>query len=434
MRRWVIASLVLVVVVVFVGVRTVGNREAGPQWLQFGDRERIEEAPGPVTGDEDDEPIGSPRRSCDDASLGASDPVTTEVDGTVVEPGDSIQEALDEAGEGGTVVVGSGTHVGQSLSPSAGQSIVGEEGAILAGDGAAFAIRSGAPDVTIRGLEITGYAPAETTGVIHADSGGVGWTVEGNHIHSNGEIGVYVRRESTVRANSIHHNGRYGISGRGADLVVTDNTIACNAVDLGPTGDSGGTKFVFTTDLLLEGNQVIANQGNGLWVDINNVDAVVRDNELLDNLLSGIFIEISCGGLVEDNLLEGNSFGSDRPNGVESAAIYIANSPGVTVRNNTLRHNAKGIGAIHWGHPNRDSVDRCSPELRDLTVTKNSIEQNGGIAIGLDTHLDGDAAWDDWGNTFTENTFAVDGETTFLWRDRSLGQDDWQRETSPQGG
>jgi hypothetical protein len=352
----------------------------------------------------------------------------------VVHPGESIQEAAQAAGPGAVIAIGGGRHEAQSVRPLAGQTFVGLDGAVMDGAGAEYAFRSGAPNVSIRGLVIEGYLPDDRQGVIHADEGALDWQIEGNEVHHNEEIGLYVRRGARVVGNSIHHNGRYGISGRGAGLVIDDNTISCNALTHGPSDDAGATKFVFTVGLLLERNLVEANFGNGLWVDINNQDAVIRQNQLVDNLLSGVFIEISCGGLVENNVLSGNGYGSRFPRGVENSAIYVANSPGVTVRSNQLVDNAKGIGGIHWPHPNLDAVDRCEPELRDLVVTDNRIEQAGGIAIGLDAKIDGDRPWTVWGNSFFENEFEVGPGTAFRWRGRPLDQDAWLAETSAQAG
>lgn len=386
--------------------------------------------------------FGGPERQAPDPVEICADPrvgsIPIAVDDTVadvvVAAGSSIQEAAEAAGSGAVIAIGSGRHEAQSVRPLDGQTFIGLDGAVMDGAGAEYAFRSGATGVTIRGLVIEGYAPADREGVVHADEGAIDWRIERNEIHANEESGLFIRRGAQVIGNSIHHNGRYGIDGRGAGLVVRGNTISCNATTHGPSDDAGATKFVFTVDLLLEENHVEANIGNGLWVDINNQDAVVRNNRAVDNLLSGIFIEISCGGLVEDNVLSGNSYGSRFPRGVENSAILVANSPGVTVRGNHLVDNAKGIGGIHWAHPNRDAVDRCAPELRNLVVTENRVEQTGGVAIGLDAQIDGDLPWTDWGNTFRDNEFAVGPGTAFRWRGRPLNQDAWLAATSAQGG
>lgn len=376
-----------------------------------------------------------PVEICADPALGST-PISGDdaVADVVVAAGSSIQEAVEAAGPGTVIAIGPGRHEAQSVRPLDGQTFVGQGGAVMDGAGAEYAFRSGASGVTIRGLVIEGYAPADRQGVIHADEGAMDWRIEGNEVRANEESGLFIRRGAQVIGNSIHHNGRYGINGRGAGLVVRGNTISCNAVTHGPSDDAGGTKFVFTVDLLLEENHVEANIGNGLWVDINNQDAVVRNNEAVDNLLSGIFIEISCGGVVEGNLLSGNSYGSRFPRGVENSAILVANSPGVTVRDNHLVDNAKGIGGIHWAHPNRDAVDRCNPELRDLVVTGNRVEQTGGVAMGLDALIDGDRAWTEWGNTFRNNEFDVGPGTAFRWRGRPLDQGAWLAATFAQAG
>lgn len=409
-RRW--SVLVVVVALLVVGTALIGlpGSEPGPD-------------DGPIVTE------GGPdaRIICEDPSVGSGSLAPDQdVDGdVVVEAGASIQDAVDRAGPGAVVVIGEGIHVSQSVIPLPGQRIVGRRGAVLRGEGAPFAFRSMAADVTITGLTIRDYTPESKEGVIHADTGAEGWRVVGNEIHSNAETAVWVRRGARVERNLIHHNGRYGIDGRGQDVTVSDNVIACNGLDYGPSGDSGGTKFVFTDRLRLEGNTVIANVGNGLWVDINNTDASIVSNVVRDNLWSGIFVEISCRASVVDNELSGNGFGSRFEGTVENSAIMVANTPGVTVRGNALVDNAKGIGAIHWNHPNLESVDRCEPELRDLLVVENSITQQEGVGAGLDATIDTGRVWDTWDNRFADNEFDVADSVTFRWEDNSIGVERW---------
>ena len=248
-----------------------------------------------------------------------------------VEVGQSIQEALDSSGADGVVVVAAGVHTGQSVRPLGGQTIIGEPGAILRGDGAPFAFRSSETGVRIEGLVIEGYEPEDKGGVVHGDEGARGWTISGNEIHENGEVGVVARSQWTITGNPIHHNGRYGVTGSGGDILLENNEIACNALVYGSTSDSAATKFVHTGGLVMSGNNVHHNFGNGLWVDINNVDFLIEGNRADANALSGIFVEISCGGVVRDNDVSGNGFGTTRPAGMENAGILVSNSPGVEV-------------------------------------------------------------------------------------------------------
>ena len=365
---------------------------------------------------------------CEDHALGSGAlPVAAvPTDAVRVEVGDSLQEALEAAGSDGAVVLAAGVHTGQSTRPLSGQTITGEPGAILRGDGAPFAFRSSEVGVVVQGLVIEGYAPEQKAGAIHGDEGARGWTITGNEIHDNGEVGVVARSEWTISNNRIHHNGRYGITGSGGDILVESNEIACNALEYGSTSDSAATKFVHTGGLVMSGNNVHHNFGNGLWVDINNVDFRIEGNRADANALSGIFVEISCGGVVSDNDVIGNGFGTTRPAGMENAGILVSNSPGVEVTDNRLVDNAKGIGAINWAHGNRDAVDQCVPEVRDLSVLGNEITQETGLVAGIDATIDQDSVWTAWGNTFSGNVYVVGPEARFRWEGSTIEQTDWE--------
>lgn len=337
-----------------------------------------------------------------------------------VEVGHSIQEAVNEVGPGGTVIVAAGVHASQSVVPLDGQTILGEPGAVLSGRGQPYAFRSSAEDVTISGLVIEGYLPDQKSGVIHGEVGATGWTVSFNEVRFNGEIGIVAKGGWNVVENSVHHNGRYGITGSGSKLRVEDNEIACNALEFGSTSESAATKFVHTSSLVLARNHVFYNFGNGLWVDINNVEALISANTVEHNALAGIFIEISCGGLIENNDVIGNGFGTKRPRGMHNAGIFVANSPNVEVAGNRLKDNAKGIGGLHWEHGNRQAVDRCVPELRSLFVHGNEIEQENGLVAGIDATIDRPQVWLEWGNVFSDNEYRIGDDARFRWSGSTL--------------
>ena len=366
-------------------------------------------------------------KTCEDPTIGSGLLPEPEIppDATRIEVGESVQDALDLVGTDGKVVLAAGIHRGASTRPLGGQMIFGEPGAVLSGDGAPFAFRSSASEIRIQGLVIEGYRPDDKAGVIHGEEGASGWTVTGNEVRANGEIGVVAKSGWTVASNLIHHNGRYGVTGSGANLLVHANEIACNSVELGSTPASGATKFVHTNDLVLSENYVHNNLGNGLWIDINNVDPLVDANRIIDNALAGIFIEISCGGLVTNNQVSGNGFGTQRPLRMNNSGIFVSTSPGVEITGNRVAGNAKGIGALHWAHGNRQAVDQCNPELRDLRVHGNQIEQETGLVAGIDATIDGEEVWTQWRNTFFDNEYSIGSEGRFRWEDRTIGLSDW---------
>ena len=365
--------------------------------------------------------------TCQDEALGAGPlPVAlVPADAERVEVGQSLQQTLDRIGEGGVAVLSSGVHTGQSARPLHGQEIIGEPGAVLRGEGSPFAFRSGATGVVIQGLVIEGYEPEEKAGVIQGEQGARSWTIYGNEIHHNGEVGIVAKSGWDISENRIHHNGRYGVNGSGSQVRLVANEIACNALDYGSTSDSAATKFVHTSDLLMSRNNVHHNFGNGLWVDINNVDFRIEGNRTDGNAYSGIFVEISCGGVVRDNDVLRNGFGSTRPAGMENAGILVTNSPGVEVLDNRLADNAKGIGAVQWAHGNRVAGDRCVPELRDLRVQDNEITQEAGLVAGIDATIDRGSVWTAWGNTFLDNIYVLGSEARFRWEGSTIGHAEW---------
>ena len=340
-------------------------------------------------------------------------------------PGDRVASVVSGSPKGTVFVFSPGVYSGVSVQPKSGQSFLGESGAVLDGNGAAFAFRSAASDVIIDGLEITDYQPASRDGVIQ---GGIRWLVQDNHIHHNGEIGIHDLGQGLVIGNRIHHNGRYGIAGGGFKLVE-DNEIACNANEIGLTGDSGATKFVFTTNLVIRGNYVHDNFSHGIWPDIDNVNVLTENNRVENNRGNGIFYEIGCGpgGIIRNNHVEGNGF-PERFSGWmgDTAGIVVALTSGVEVYGNTLVNNTKGIGAIQWDHPGVGLVKRCTPQLKNLYVHDNVITQSGGAAAGIDANTHRDKVWSSWGNRFNNNTYQLSDGARFRWQGKWLSPDQWK--------
>jgi hypothetical protein len=111
---------------------------------------------------------------------------------------------------------------------------------------------------------------------------------------------------------------------------------------------------------------------------------------------------------------------------MSDAGILVSNTPNVTVTGNRVSGNAKGIGAIHWDHPNRDAVTKCNPELRNLRVSANTITQSGGAAAGIDAKINKDQVWSSWGNTFSGNTYSLSGDARFRWEGGWISSSEWK--------
>ena len=97
-----------------------------------------------------------------------------------LKPGDAVAAIVAKSSNGTVFVFSPGVYKRLSIQPKAGQKFLGEAGAVLDGKGAEFAFRSNKPNVTIDGLEITGYRPEPREGVI---DGIRDWVVSNNEIH-----------------------------------------------------------------------------------------------------------------------------------------------------------------------------------------------------------------------------------------------------------
>jgi parallel beta-helix repeat protein len=340
-----------------------------------------------------------------------------------IRPGDNVAAKIADAGNGATFFFQPGTYTGVSINPRPGQTFIAAGGVKFDGNGKAYAFRAdGASNVTVRGFEIYDYRPANKDAAVMTGSN---WLVQDNDIHDNGETGLKAMSGSDIIGNYIHHNSVYGITGSGSGILVADNEIAYNNTS-GEDSNAGASKFVQTNSLVLRGNNVHHNYGNGLWVDINNVNALIEGNTVTGNAWNGIVMEISCGGAIRNNRVDGNATADDHPGWMAKAGILVANSPNVSVTGNRLSGNAKGIGGIHWDHNNRDAVTNCSPELRNFKVSGNVISQSGGAAAGIDAKINLDQVWSSWGNSFSGNTYSLSAGANFRWDGGFVDLDDWK--------
>ncbi|MBK8019905.1 MAG: right-handed parallel beta-helix repeat-containing protein [Chloroflexi bacterium] len=164
-----------------------------------------------------------------------------------------------------------------------------------------------ATGVAIRGLTIEKYAgPGQIAALDGLES--TNWIVENNIIRFNHGVGLTVGPGMQVIGNQVVHNGQIGVSGVGDGVVVRGNEIAYNNWSYyDPGWEAGGTKFVQTNGLLVEGNYVHHNIGPGLWTDIDNINVTIRNNIVVANASQGIFHEIGYDAKIYDNVVKFNN-------------------------------------------------------------------------------------------------------------------------------
>jgi hypothetical protein len=245
-----------------------------------------------------------------------------------------------------------------------------------------------ARDVVIRGLVIQHYASPAQNGAIQAfDPAGrtmsSGWVVEDNEIRFNSGAGIRTGNRMLVRSNRVYANGQIGITGMGDGLVIEFNDITDNNTHgFAPSWESGGTKFVETTNLLFQRNCVRDNDGPGIWMDINNRNSMIMGNWSIRNTGVGIFNEISGRAIIVDNLSALNG-SSQSP---WDSQILVSGSIDTLVVQNRVQvapRYGNGIFIVEEGRANSAKIIHDFPDYvsQNNVVMKNQIVFDGALGV-----------------------------------------------------
>jgi parallel beta-helix repeat protein len=248
------------------------------------------------------------------------------------------------------------------------------------------AIEPGGNNVTVRGLTVEHFATPPQGGAVVL---GLGWKVYANEIRWNHAVGaMLINADSAVlEKNRIHHNGQLG-AGQYSTLkgTISANDISDNNTDGFWIADweSGGVKTTWSSGGWVTGNLIQDNRGVGLWSDAYDDSRTFSNNQIVDNAADGIRYEIGRNGVIEDNSISGNGFGTGRGSGTslwDGGGININTSSNVQVRDNVVANNVNGIaiqsrtrGSGPWG----------TNVLRDIVVSGNKVTMlRGTTATGM---------------------------------------------------
>jgi hypothetical protein len=318
-----------------------------------------------------------------------------------VEPGASIQAAVDVAGEGASFCLKNGIHRMQVVRPKRGQSFHGEGQTVLNGSRlltsfsreGPYWLASGqtqhgprqgqcakeAPACSLpEGLFIDDKSLVQVLSKDDVKAGRFYFDHAGDYIYfADDPTGRKV--EATVAALAFESSAsdvlianmtiekyasaaqKGAIQARGAVGWIVENcemrlnsgaalavgtgsrVSGCNIHHNGQIGVTGVGR-----DILIENNQIWANNIRGFsseWeaggVKIALGDGVVfRGNDVHDNLGPGLWCDINChNALYEGNLVERNN----------GAGIFYEISFNAVIRNNIVRHNGIGDNVWFWG-------------------------------------------------------------------------------------
>ncbi len=234
-----------------------------------------------------------------------------------VSPGQSIQEAIDSAQLGDTILVQAGKYyetlvVGKSLT------LVGEsrEDTIVDGGGASQAVVTvAASDVVISSFTVQNSS-RERASYSGIKVSGRGCRITDNYITKN-RIGIFVTsQENVIDGNSVTKNGQGIALNSASETTVAENNVSANTVGISLASSSNNT---------IVGNRVTDSYtgGHGITLSSNSRNNTIRANVLIGNY-HGIWLSSSPNNSILENTIKNNKL----------LGIELANSP-----DNTFYHN-----------------------------------------------------------------------------------------------
>lgn len=260
-----------------------------------------------------------------------------------------------------------------------------------------------------------------------------GWKLYDSTVRNNHGTGVYGVDNSVAHGVYTHQNGYQGYGGAGATITAEyGENSHNNHAHYNPFLGGGGSKWVFTSALLVDHMWSHHNFGPGFWTDISNINVTYSNNTIEDNDRAGIFHEISYDALITGNTIKRNGLFEGATSVGYGAGIQIVNSRNVEVTGNTLSGNAAGIKAFidgartGAGDPNATSG---TWEVTGLNVHSNTVcTVDGPEMAGLNAAAGGYYYTAPANNHFTLNVWSglTYPSSYFVWQAIGVTFATWQ--------
>jgi parallel beta-helix repeat protein len=195
---------------------------------------------------------------------------------------------------------------------------------------------------------------------------------------------------------------------------IKGNEIAFNNTGSYTGGHEGGAKIFGgspgSSNIVLRGNSVHDNTGNGIWVDTNVRNVTFRKNTVENNSSIGILSETSWDEVIRNNVVRNNAAAYAGKSCYWGAQIHLNDSQNVQIYGNTVASSdgSNGICAV--------DIDRTTPgssKVANLYVHDNVIKTRLSGTTGLtgrSSSYDASA-----NNRFAHNTYYVTDKSNKAW-------------------
>ncbi len=304
-----------------------------------------------------------------------------------------LQDAVNEANPGDTVVVPAGVYPGP-LTIDRSVTLQGEGWPVIQGPGEGDVITISAPNVTINGFIIQGSGDSLDRENAAITALAPGMTIENNRFEDS-LFGIYLKEapDSIIRNNIVH----------GKDL---------------PTPRRGdGIRIWYSGNTLIEDNLVENVRDVVIWF---SPDSVIRNNTV-EGGRYGIHTMFSDNQLVEHNVLRNNSVGA-----------FLMYGRGLTMLDNVM-YNNHGPSGYGIGLKDVDNIIARGNRLvsnRIGAYVDNSPREQGSTVLFENNLL----AYNEMGvvmlplvkrNTFTNNIFQENNEQIAIAGGGELSDNHW---------
>lgn len=156
---------------------------------------------------------------------------------------------------------------------------------------------------------------------------------------------AFIGPDQVARRCTFQDNGQMGWGAARAHNLLVSGCLTRNnnTKNFSRGWEAGGNKIVLSRNVVIEQSRFEANRGNGIWFDIGNENATVRNCLIADNEDAGIFYEISYGLHARDNVIIGNGLSANGGAWGAASGISLSSSPGCVIERNLLIGNKEGF-------------------------------------------------------------------------------------------